>query len=198
MLNDEEILFLEESNRIEGLNSLIYNVDSYIGHAAAWILFREKAEKSERLGLEDICEAQKLLMNEQEELKFVPENLRGVLRNSENRHNVYIEGREDIRLPHYEKVPELMERYMEKLWSFMSKKLLDPVDLAAVFHRKFERIHPFADGNGRTGRLIANYVMRYFGEDIIIFTSHDRQDYYSCFDSDSLIIDYFRRKKEQE
>lgn len=30
---------------------------------------------------------------------------------------------------------------------------------AAFFHAKFENIHPFADGNGRTGRLVMNYLL---------------------------------------
>lgn len=34
-----------------------------------------------------------------------------------------------------------------------------PVIVAAWFHAAFERIHPFADGNGRTGRLLLNHML---------------------------------------
>ncbi|MBP3431451.1 MAG: Fic family protein [Clostridia bacterium] len=36
---------------------------------------------------------------------------------------------------------------------------LHPIEKAALFHAEFIRIHPFADGNGRTGRIMANYVL---------------------------------------
>ena len=36
---------------------------------------------------------------------------------------------------------------------------LHPLVLATLFHHKFEKIHPFADGNGRTGRMLANIIL---------------------------------------
>lgn len=39
------------------------------------------------------------------------------------------------------------------------EKKLHPLVLAAIFHHKFENIHPFADGNGRTGRMLMNYIL---------------------------------------
>ncbi|MFH1376936.1 MAG: Fic family protein [Candidatus Woesearchaeota archaeon] len=39
------------------------------------------------------------------------------------------------------------------------EKRLHPLVLAAIFHHKFEEIHPFADGNGRTGRILMNYIL---------------------------------------
>ena len=40
------------------------------------------------------------------------------------------------------------------------KRNIHPVELASMFHQKFEEIHPFQDGNGRTGREILNYMLR--------------------------------------
>ena len=44
-------------------------------------------------------------------------------------------------------------------WFNESKNKLHTSVLAVVFHHKFEKIHPFMDGNGRTGRMIMNYIL---------------------------------------
>lgn len=36
---------------------------------------------------------------------------------------------------------------------------LNPIEKAAIVHAEFIRIHPFMDGNGRTGRILANYSL---------------------------------------
>ena len=43
---------------------------------------------------------------------------------------------------------------LEELWSFMREADTHPLTRMAAGHHQFESIHPFADGNGRTGRLI--------------------------------------------
>jgi Fic family protein len=44
-------------------------------------------------------------------------------------------------------------------WYFDSRKSRHPFVLATLFHHKFEKIHPFMDGNGRTGRMLLNYIL---------------------------------------
>ncbi len=44
-------------------------------------------------------------------------------------------------------------------WYNKNKEKLHPLNLATIFHHKFEKIHPFMDGNGRTGRIILNYIL---------------------------------------
>ncbi len=44
-------------------------------------------------------------------------------------------------------------------WYHNNKNKLHPLILALVFHHKFEKIHPFMDGNGRTGRMIMNFIL---------------------------------------
>ena len=51
--------------------------------------------------------------------------------------------------------PELVPLYMSDLESFInSEPSLDPLIYMALIHHQFETIHPFYDGNGRTGRII--------------------------------------------
>lgn len=44
-------------------------------------------------------------------------------------------------------------------WFSESKTALHPFVLAVLFHHKFEKIHPFMDGNGRTGRMLLNHIL---------------------------------------
>lgn len=44
-------------------------------------------------------------------------------------------------------------------WYNENKNRLHPIVLATIFHHKFEKIHPFMDGNGRTGRILINYIL---------------------------------------
>ncbi|MEK6909236.1 MAG: Fic family protein [Nanoarchaeota archaeon] len=44
-------------------------------------------------------------------------------------------------------------------WYEDHKNKLHPLTLATIFHHKFEKIHPFMDGNGRTGRMILSYIL---------------------------------------
>jgi len=44
-------------------------------------------------------------------------------------------------------------------WFNENREKLHPLVLASIFHHKFEKIHPFMDGNGRTGRMLLNYIL---------------------------------------
>jgi len=51
------------------------------------------------------------------------------------------------------------------------------------FHLRFEGIHPFIDGNGRTGRLILNFELIKAGLLPVNIKFTDRRRYYDCFDA---------------
>lgn len=84
--------------------------------------------------------------------------------------------------------PYLIEPQMEKLIrdSSKNKKVMHVIERVALFHLKFEGIHPFIDGNGRTGRLILNLEFMQNGYPPIDVKFTDRRKYYATFDS------YFR------
>ena len=77
-------------------------------------------------------------------------------------------------------VPEQMERLVAE---FEGNKKLHPIERAALFHLKFEGIHPFVDGNGRTGRLILNLMLMQAGYPPINVKYSDRKRYYEAFDA---------------
>lgn len=79
--------------------------------------------------------------------------------------------------------PVVVPEQMEKLVKEFSKKKLHPIESAALFHLKFEGIHPFVDGNGRTGRLILNLFLMQNGYPPINVKFDDRKRYYETFDS---------------
>jgi Fic family protein len=56
--------------------------------------------------------------------------------------------------------PEDVPRLLQDLSAFCSRDDLPPVAQAAIAHAQFETIHPFADGNGRTGRVLIHVVLR--------------------------------------
>jgi Fic family protein len=84
-------------------------------------------------------------------------------------------------LPQPYLVPKLMEQLLYTNSS--NKKALHPVQRIAWFHLEFEGIHPFVDGNGRTGRLLINLDLMHNGYPPINIKFADRRRYYSAFDS---------------
>jgi Fic family protein len=56
--------------------------------------------------------------------------------------------------------PEHVSELMDDLCGFCNADDLPPVAQAAIAHAQFETIHPFSDGNGRTGRAIIQLVLR--------------------------------------
>lgn len=74
------------------------------------------------------------------------------------------------------KIEELLEDY--KNWA----KTMHIVERVALFHLRFESIHPFIDGNGRTGRLLMNLQLIKEGLPAVNIKYTDRRSYYDAFD----------------
>jgi Fic family protein len=74
------------------------------------------------------------------------------------------------------KIEELLNNY--KVWS----ETMHIVERVAIFHLQFESIHPFIDGNGRTGKLIMNLQLIKEGLPAINIKFADRRKYYDAFD----------------
>ncbi len=63
------------------------------------------------------------------------------------------------------------------------KSIMSDIERIALFHLEFEGIHPFIDGNGRTGRLIMNLDLIRNGYPPINVKFTDRKRYYDAFDA---------------
>ena len=79
-----------------------------------------------------------------------------------------------------EDVQEEISELLSELTDIPAEKALTA---AAYFHAKFENIHPFADGNGRTGRLAMNYLLLMNNHPPIIIHEEDRKDYYAALEA---------------
>ena len=79
--------------------------------------------------------------------------------------------------------PYLVSVQMERLISDWSSGNRHIIEMAALFHLIFEGIHPFIDGNGRTGRLLLNLMLMQSGYPPIDVKFADRRKYYACFAS---------------
>ena len=70
------------------------------------------------------------------------------------------------------RVPSLMESTTAAL-----SRDIHPIIVAARFHGFFEYLHPFRDGNGRTGRLLSNWILLHAGHPMVIIDVADRAAY---------------------
>ena len=57
---------------------------------------------------------------------------------------------------------------------------MSPLEMAALFHYRYIRIHPFEDGNGRMARLLVNYILAKHGYPMIVVQESDRDGYLSA------------------
>lgn len=78
-------------------------------------------------------------------------------------------------LPNHVKVPRLMNEFIEVIKEKAVN--LHPVELATFAHYELVTIHPFADGNGRTARLLMNLLLMQNGYPPAIISKRQRESY---------------------
>ncbi len=193
-LNGHSIAFAYNSGKIENDN-ITYNdtreifehdgVTSYTGDLRTLFEIRNAKEANEffltsfdkKSPLDEVFikELQRLLtQNTYDERRW-----RLGERPGEYKRHDYVTGREEIGAPP-EDVREEMAELLDELQDIDDKNALTA---AAYFHAKFENIHPFADGNGRCGRLAMNYFLVRHNHPPIIIHEEDRKAYYTALEA---------------
>ena len=147
--------FLNESNKIES----VYDPQSLKDALSAW----NYLIKQDSLTVDRILETHRILMSN---LDF---KIAGKLRECE----VYIGGEATIESF---KVPALIEGWVHKhLFDNTEQQIKDA-------HIRFEKIHPFVDGNGRTGRILMNWQRVKNNLPILIIREgYEQREYYKWF-----------------
>lgn len=77
-----------------------------------------------------------------------------------------------------EETPAKMHDLIEWFRKEKEKSDVNPIILAALFHYRFIRIHPFDDGNGRVARILMNFILMQFGYPPVIIKTEDKENYY--------------------
>jgi Fic family protein len=87
-----------------------------------------------------------------------------------------------------EETPGLMTDLVD--WYNQAEKegKLSPIELAALFHYRYIRIHPFEDGNGRIARLLVNYILAKHDCPMIVVRSRLKRDYLEALQQADLVV----------
>lgn len=156
-MTPQELTFLKESNAIEG----VYDDDSLKQAVFAWEYLKKERELTPGV----VLKTHKILMLNQ---RLRPDE-KGYFRKCQ----VYVGGREGLEWPF---IPGFIEAWCAA--SMTLATIITPVDL----HIAYEKIHPFVDGNGRTGRMFLNWTrLKITEEPLLIIKASERQDYYQWF-----------------
>ena len=87
-----------------------------------------------------------------------------------------------------EETPALMSDLVDWYNEEERKGELSPVELAALFHYRYIRIHPFEDGNGRIARLMVNYILSRHRWPMIVVRSRKKQEYLEALHQTDMVV----------
>lgn len=208
---DRAARFIHESNLIEGVGELsLEAIASQLaaeprtqrGHAGAFRDFMELAAERSPLNCGDFRRAQRLIAYEELQLvagwdperDVLPPEVRDKI--GDWRLEDLSQGKRGVPFPLIDERMKLLirglEHFLAETWPTETI-----IDFAADAHHEYEKIHPFADGNGRTGRLLVNYILAFYGLPLAIFTADDKNETYfpACAAPDSSPMRAYLRTK---
>lgn len=186
-LGKRAIEFLMESNLIEGIEEIDYSLEQnrtgegyYKAFEEAYWLGMEKKPLTEK----EICRWQGWITKESKKFGHdIPELGIGRLRGADCPYEVTIADREGT--PYLE-VHKGIAKFLEELNTRLNhpdiSKGLDihRIDTMAWAFFTFEHIHPFVDGNGRSGRLLFPYIAAYLGSAVPHVSFKKIEEFYNA------------------
>ncbi len=152
------------SSYVEGVRAPLAQVaaaelDPTVGESAAWIADNAAATLSAveeaRKELLDVKVLHRLHRRLMTGASHLPEHQLGAWRDLPG----WIGGTSPLDAAAVVPPPELIVDLMADLITFANRRDMDPVTQAAVAHAQFELIHPYADGNGRVGRILISWIL---------------------------------------
>ena len=157
-LNEQQVQKVLEGKTITAPDYAIVEVVNY-KHALDWI--NNKVSLKNTLTVQDVLDLHKIVTS-----KLLPPKKSGHFRPGDIFIVDEINGKEIVQYqgPEANSVPKLVASFL-KWVSIQEQSSLHPILLAALIHYLFVSIHPFADGNGRSARLITYYYLRLWNYD---------------------------------
>ena len=225
--HERVIEFLNESNKIEEFTYIDYHDEKYclpsIGHYGAFLLSQQAIAHQIPLTLKMLCKWQAMIITEEltvrstkrdKDENFIgadddfPKEGIGNIRGVECRRNVIVG---DHTPPDWQfvaiRISELISKINSGIASINANEKptdADKVQLIADSFQQFEAIHPFLDGNGRVGRLLANYIASRIKVPLIVFRESKKSNFYQahkskvamrCFFAEQYIESVFFKKQ---
>ena len=87
-----------------------------------------------------------------------------------------------------EETPALMSDLIDWYNDAERSGKFTPIELAAIFHYRYIRIHPFEDGNGRIARLMVNYILIRHDYPMIVVRSRKKKEYLEALHRTDLTV----------
>ena len=87
-----------------------------------------------------------------------------------------------------EETPALMSDLVDWYNDAEKSGKFTPIELAAIFHYRYTRIHPFEDGNGRIARLMVNYILTRHDYPMIVVRSRKKKEYLEALHRTDLTV----------
>ena len=179
-----EVAYTYDSNRIEG-NTLTLQETSLVILKGVTVGGKSMREHLEAINhYEAITYLKELIAENAPLTERVVKEIHALVLRGIDRHNAGRYRSVNVRIAGSRHVPpdclQVAQRMTDYMASYKAQQATQhPVMLAADMHHQFVNIHPFADGNGRTGRLVMNLILLQHGYPLANIPSEQRLTYYA-------------------